>query len=695
MRCEQYTSRRARTRSYTRINKQSHDPMATSRPVQRLSSYVGATEPAVKPQKRVGFSTAIPEDHLAVLKYHVGSYAPIILALSAIVCDCYEALRPTAGFAHASSTMRLSSLALIFILSLDEGFIGEHGLVQKHRWSKIRVVLASFLLVAIVAGVSVHEALASTRTAEAVLCLCVLVIGVVLVVVGKGSIWTEGVFERKMRVSDPMLTSTFALLLYVGTCLMRSGFHMCRSTLSQALNPDYGLYENQVSLRRLCVACNGWAAASVAVCGTVLFLCSASCLFVINNRVHTEDLLLVTHMDINSLLRLCVGIYAAGLVSSFMALADCVSNTESTYDHETCTIGPTASKTTPECPLQLIEFRRSGLAQHSIGTNTLAFIAIVMVSLRIEKDSAFLQGFRGVVMRSGVIASCILITALSLGRIFVAEWHTDWFIELSFAVVLFGTALTSFPSSNPFAAIIVYIGLAIDYVYYCDVEGHCRSFRYLTNTSNAIMGIFFVLIIVLDIVAMVVQRCNSQFARVIRAGTGLLGWSGLSLALMLALLVTAAMAAYDGSNIDEAFVRLDSLLNAGLGEQHSVIRFLLWHYAPLIAWASLRQSTVIFHQELIDSHFEHARDSVDTQSANFHTMLEYPWDSHFVLLRSTHVAIYRLAAWVAGAGIAGITWVLYRAIGASDATRTPAAYPMSQIGMMIVTVLPPWLASAI
>ena len=94
--------------------------MATSRPVQRLSSYVGATEPAVKPQKRVGFSTAIPEDHLAVLKYHVGSYAPIILALSAIVCDCYEALRPTAGFAHASSTMRLSSLALIFILSLDE-----------------------------------------------------------------------------------------------------------------------------------------------------------------------------------------------------------------------------------------------------------------------------------------------------------------------------------------------------------------------------------------------------------------------------------------------------------------------------------------------------------------------------------------------------------------------------------------------
>ena len=219
-----------------------------------------------------------------------------------------------------------------------------------------------------------------------------------------------------------------------------------------------------------------------------------------------------------------------------------------------------------------------------------------------------------------------------------------------------GIVIGSFKQGALVASFLVYVGLLIEYVYYCETENGCRNFRYLTNASNANMGILYVLALVLELMC-TLDCIHDATKRVLNTA---LQWTtrlGLSISVILALLVTAALAAYDGSNVDEVVVRLDPIVNAGLGEQQTILRFLLWHYAPLIAWAF----------------FARAVDEVG-------------------LFEKEKLHI-RLLLWVLGGALAGGSWFLYGFVYPNN-SETPAAYPMSQMVMMIFAVVPTWILVA-
>ena len=245
-----------------------------------------------------------------------------------------------------------------------------------------------------------------------------------------------------------------------------------------------------------------------------------------------------------------------------------------------------------------------------------------------------------------------------------------------------------------FASVVIYAGLAIDYIYYCTEYSECRSYRYLTNVSNMVMGVLFFVILGLDIVSRLFKYTfggPSQMgffttaSQYVDALLGILSVFGLSIALCLALLVTAALAAYDGSNVDEVVIPMVSLVNAGMLEQQSVLRFILWHYAPLIAWASLRQRMIMRHEHEV-------RESWTKREASEED--SWPWHSKFIVMRSAEgVNWIRLIVWIAAIVFDGVLWVLYKHTSTSN-TETPTAYPMSQVFMLTVTVVPPWLLLA-
>lgn len=649
------------------------------------------------------------------LSYHTGMYGALALSFSALVANCYEQTRPVEGVLDASSSFRALSVAILVFLALDETKVYADGRLQKHRWSLLRVV-ASALLLVVCNLFATRQAVADTRFVEAaytVVTLLLLVLPNQLyrsdrpVVLdpspavdppadepgatpgGVTSIEHAKDVVTSFHNVDITVISNFALLAYIGARLLRDGVRMCYDVLNQATHPDFGFERGDHTTRPLCVACTGWASASTAVCGACLFFGSSCTLFVLNNRRTDVSNVLLQIRSVWSILFLAIGIQAAGLVSSFMAMADCVANTPYVYEHVDCGIGHSSAQQA-QCPLQLIEFRRLGLVQHSLATNVFGFISILVLSMRIEQDGVIMRGEMGVLVRPGIITAAVLVGVLTLARILVAEWKTDWYIELSFAVVLLGTVLAAVPMRIPIASITIYVGLLIDYVYYCYTEDNCRTFEYLTNASNAVMGVLFIVVIATDALF---SRCCAftSLMRFGRAAAGVLAWSGLSIALFLALLVTAALAAYDGSNVDEVIVRLGQLFNAGLGEQQSVIRFLMWHYAPLIAWASLRKSMVMGHQQIMHDYYEFASPAKRLLGDEAGP---YPWHSRMVLLKGPYVALLRVTSWVIGIAFPIVAWCVYLATSSTH-NDAPAAYPMSQISVMVVTVLPPWLLLSI
>jgi len=649
-------------------------------------------------------------DALRIFSYHTGRYGALMLAIMALVADSYEEMRPLSGLVYASTSMRTTGVVLITLLSIDENYVYLGKTLQIFRWSRLRVLICGATLL-VFTLLSTRQGMPSTRAYESTfLVLTLTLILIPPLIRDSGPVIDEGRHGTKVRTADPSLISTFSVLTYVGARLIRTGLNMCQEALDQAAEATYAVTHTAELSGGLCVACNGWAAASVAICGGVLFFGGVGAIFVLNSQrrmpvdmienpaickksvpttfdemevTRQQDISQGTHAnlleqqrDLNSLVRMSLALHAAGLVSSFMAMGDCVANTDSVYDHYECTVGGT-----PPCPDQLVEFRRVGLVQHSMGTNTLAFITLCILSLRIERDYAFLTGHNGVMMRSGALVACVLIAVIVVSRITVADWQTDGYIEISFVLVIFGTAMTSFPSRKSSAAALIYIGLLVDHIYYCIREKECRSFSYFTNACNAIMGILFFLAIGVDAILGCIDLQLRPWLRYVRATVGITSWIGLSIALLLALLVTAALAAYDGSNVDDVVVQLDVLFNVGLAEQQSILRFLIWHYAPLIAWASFRQSTVLQHQYEIDRYISN------------HKQGDVPWDSDLLLLRRKNIHYFRGASWIVGVGAAAALWFAYKAISAT--AETPTAYPMSQLLMMLVTVVPPWFLLSI
>lgn len=641
--------------------------------------------------------STLPVTRDTVLSYEIGQYGLLALALASLVADCYEEVRPYRSFLNATSTMRISSIVIVSLLAIDEGYAYLNPSIRSRQWSKTRVVFTSMALLLVCLS-STREGSVTVRTTESIYVVATLFLSVVSPLLTDKGLIVSTRLGPKIRTCNAYLLSTFAIFAYIGARLIRNGLFMCEEAMDQVLHPLYGFKDTEMaaSVGRLCVACNGWSAASLAVSGSVLFFCSVGCLFVLNNHqeippsvTYTDDLK-QQYRDMNGLLRLCLGVYASSILSGYMALADCISNTQSTFDHYSCSIGGEV-----DCPDQLVEFRRLGFVQHSSGTNTLAFIGLVVTTLRIEQVLSRLQGYRMLFARSGVSMASLLVLVLVVARVSVAGWTVEGYIELSFIVVLIGTALTSiYYTREMFASVVIYAGLAIDYIYYCNEYSECRSYRYLTNVSNMVMGVLFFVILGLDIVSRLFKYTfggPSQMgffttaSQYVDALLGILSVFGLSIALCLALLVTAALAAYDGSNVDEVVIPMVSLVNAGMLEQQSVLRFILWHYAPLIAWASLRQRMIMRHEhEVRESWTKRAASGEDS----------WPWHSKFIVMRSAEgVNWIRLIVWISAIVFDGVLWVLYKHTSTSN-TETPTAYPMSQVFMLTVTVVPPWLLLA-
>lgn len=662
----------------------------------------------------------------AVDPQHPPFRSAILLAIGGLIAECMEETRPLHAPLNGSSNMRIAALVAILALSIGHS-----------RWGRIRVVFLGAATI-LLAFAATHEGEFTVRFTEAAVMALVLI----AFFLSPRSWWLgTGDSSPQLRegdttggaassVVDNTLPQVLALLVYLGACTWRTGVRMCHTALDQVRTPDYGLVDSVASLgTSLCVACNGWAATSTACCGTTLSIAALCALFVIANPVAssaaastpeaTPDRVRYATLPevLRSVLGICrlgVGLQSAALLSSFLALADCITHSPAVYDRQSCTIGGDGPAA---CPDQLIEFRRIGLVQHSLGSNTFGFLSLVLVMLRVERASRTMDGrrFTSTFVRSGVAFACLVSMLMVFYRTRIAHWGTDWIVEMSFVLVLVGCAATSFVSMVGWGATTIYGGLFVDYVYYCATQGECRSFRYLTNTSNAFMGVLFGVWFVLStvrryraIILWIFTGSEDTYnpfhlahshPSSVGGRTASFLWqleasvlvAGTSISTILALLVTSALSAYDGSDVS-TLVDLQDVTNPGLSANLSVLRFILWHYAPLAAWMA---ASTAFANDMAWAagdarHLVEAQQALGIGADTVAQWMNFIQKTENRLRHFTGVGYtIRIVAWFAAELVTLALWQAFRTWGAGN-TSMPSSYPMSNFVLIVTSTIPAW-----
>lgn len=561
-------------------------------------------------------SPEIPDNDSGGITQKLGANTTLAtaLAVAACVADCFEAKSPRdETFDGLSQSLRVAASTAVLVLAMSD------------QQESIQYPLASPETGKVTVPVVNRAPRTMPFMAFRVILCTTVVLGLALFGARESSLWTrlcEGVFvslalptvilpEMRFRPRldvigsvaeyptrarysryDDGLCAVLAVLTYAGGRTLRAGLWMCRESYEYVQSPSASTSD----VSRVCVACSGWGAASSTVVGATTSLCSVAILFTLSAPMRLNSIAVVRRA--HGFAQMAVGIQLIATFSAMLAQSNSISYTPSTYDPNSCVIGGELDGL-DTCDTQLVAFRRLGIVQSGVGCCIFTLMAMLVVARQLGKQlmnelqqEGMITEFRTTRM-SGVVVGMSSCALLVIARLHYANWRPHGLIEISTIVVFLSTAFGALaPEWSSLAGASVYVGLLIDYIYYVNEAHTMRDLNYLTNVTNLLMFVFLLAWLSFYIIFVCAENTKGAIQQVadwMRVFTT----CGRSLAVFLGIVVTAAFAAYDGSDISEIYTDVPTGTtdgSLGLGQQQAVLRFILWHYAPLVAWTFLQQS---------------------------------------------------------------------------------------------------------
>lgn len=565
------------------------------------------------------------------------------LAIACVVLDALTAYPPSHMDLVGPSAMRITALVLVVCTAAP---------MVCPRYASTQICILSSCLI-VVAWTGLHQGTIYCRLTDA---SYIIIVGLLLFISSVfNNTHTAG---HKQGVVHPFVV-VLSFMLYAGARLLRHAVLMCAEVSDRVVMrldpPADGL--NAAG----CSVCNAFAVVCLACSGASAMLAA----FVILLRVAVEPTATSQEglSNVTMVLSVSAWLQFMGTIGSFFSVADTASALQVLYGEGSCSYGDPCRGA--------VAFRRFNVITHGTGGSTMLLLCTV-ATISCVRNVYTHQVCRPVpishgrhIFISGLFMSACLV--LFVGIVENSDWgHTHMYTDIAAVLVLAGIAVSGFLSGwEIFGALTIITAVTLEVV--------CHTFAfwaevglnvsYFTVFSNLILlGLFFTHSLIHIVLFLMKPGAYSRWTTVFfRESQRRTQWVGLlqlvssyilvagrSVATFLLLASTSLVAVYDGGDLP----RRDGLYP----ERRGTYAFLIWHFAPAIAWSLLVSYSRCW------AHHKHP-----TRAQEF-------------------------VAWIAS-GVASV--VLYLCVLSVGGGGLPSDYP-SEMSVLFVanigSVLPPWIA---
>ena len=230
-----------------------------------------------------------------------------------------------------------------------------------------------------------------------------------------------------------------------------------------------------------------------------------------------------------------------------------------------------------QCPVAY-EMRRIVASTHATGSSTFLALATIVLtgqlidrSMRAPTQETQRTLFMIILLTATALMAILIVFSMSKFDSFESS------IDLALILTLVGIAVGSLLDEF-LGAICINIAIAIDFTYhYIQNIGLGVAMTYLTVVSNMTCLVLFVLLMIIIIMDRYILRLPTSMQIVTLCGR--------SIAWFLAVGSTSLFAIYDGGILPQREHVMDPLL------ARSAFAFLLWHFAPIVAWIMIARQT--------------------------------------------------------------------------------------------------------
>lgn len=302
----------------------------------------------------------------------------------------------------------------------------------------------------------------------------------------------------------------------------------------------------------------------------------------------------------------CVGVHALGTLQLLHGLVPLMSLLIADNGAFATSCAPSSVDPLLQCPVETRRRRRAAVLLHPLAAVIWSTCATSLLALNLGPSK-----WSTVVVLPLFLFLCtcyVVSLAFRHGSTLAASSHVAmccFLVGAAVAVIARGLTRMNASTSPPegeystyygvaawLCAALTYLGLVYDRIMIYITTGEGPSFAYLTIISNVIMFAVFVTWSCTDAAmwALGVNRTRTikvPFKLVMR----FLAIGALSLGLLLASMLTALVALYDGSAIISLLGDATKDRIPFIHEIDSVYRFFLTHYAPAVVWSFLFDAT--------------------------------------------------------------------------------------------------------
>lgn len=443
----------------------------------------------------------------------------------------------------------------------------------------------------------------------------------------------------------------FATIATVGSLLISRSLHAMWYAAEYAANPH--LPSTSAILGLSSVAVNVDSISASTALGVAVIL--TYLVYVVGVSMSDHEQLVRIALDVALTIN---AIAVLWLLQGFVPLLSVLVDNDDVFS-STC--APVSSNPSQQCPVEVVRRRRAVVLLHPIACSIflLGGVCVLALCRGPSKWSTIL------VLPIALLSCAILVVC------FCARYEVNPGMGPEIAVVLFlvasfgGFLLRGLrkreKSDSDFVAdrflsvlcaAAIYVGLIYDCLVSYAYTHELRSLEYLTNISNLIMFLCFLVWIAVYFATKILG--NNTAASIAAATLRAVCLGALSLSILLATMLTSLISAYDGSAIVALLYDASPDRRFLAHETDAMYRFALTHYAPLVAWLLV-------------------------------------FDAYHLEEGSPNSWIDLAAWWV----VPALAVALYKLLNSSN----PSLYPISSESLTIVVVvlttiaLPPWCAS--
>jgi len=506
----------------------------------------------VKPVKRIEEKPETSE-----LPVYTNVLLPFALASASFSTELLTSYPSKVHVARAPSTMYTSAILVVIVLS-SPPFLSGMRILHMDRFDPVKMVMVALLLVLVcLSDIGMDE---GDRVCSVFLYNIVLMAGVGITYKWNGvPEWTpvpiapntETRDAHTLHVLHVLDTTTLQCFRFAIGMILLSGMIILRKSmwLCYDMRSHTDIYV-EGSILTGCTTCDAKNAFLLSFTATAAWVTAA--LAIVRPKLTQSTLALAFSSMLQCICVLCLYITQNQASANMPALFE-----------QGCFVAE-------QCPVAY-EMRRIVASTHATGSSTFLALATIAItgqlldrSMRAPTQEAQRTLFIIILLTTTAMLAILIVFSVSKFDSFESS------IDVALIITLIGIAVGSL-FDELLGAMCINAAIAIDFAYhYIHKIGLDVAMTYLTVVSNTTCLLLFVLLTTILVVDRYLIHLSTSMQIVTLCGR--------SIAWFLAVGSTSLFAVYDGGILPQREHVMDPLL------ARSAFAFLLWHFAPIIAW---------------------------------------------------------------------------------------------------------------